>query len=94
MFGITVKPDFNNEYLSYIFNYIYKGYLARYAQGSTIIHLHYSDIRNLSIEVPNKSKQDELVLLLQDLQDKISIEKKMLSMFETQKAYLLRYLFI
>ena len=94
MFRIVVDKKYNNEYLSYIFNYVYKNYLARYAQGSTIIHLHYNDIKNLDIELPDINTQKELVLLLQNMQDKILIEKKMLSMLETQKAYLLMNLFI
>ena len=94
MFGIAVKQEFNNEYLSYAFNYIYKKHLAQYAQGSTIIHLHYNDIKNLYIGIPNKITQDKLVTLLKSMQDKILTEKKMLSMLETQKAHLLRNLFI
>ena len=94
MFGIVVTNKYNNEYLSYIFNYVYKYYLARYAQGSTIIHLHYNDIKNLDIELPDIKAQNELVLLLKNIQDKILTEKKMLSMLGTQKAYLLRNLFI
>ena len=94
MFGIVVDKKYNNEYLSYIFNYVYKNYLARYAQGSTIIHLHYNDIKNLDIELPDIKAQNELVLLLKNIQDKILTEKKMLSMLETQKAYLLSNLFI
>ena len=94
MFGIVVNKKYNNEYLSYIFNYIYKNYLARYAQGSTIIHLYYNDIKNLNIELPDINTQNELVLLLQNMQDKILTEKKMLSILETQKAYLFKNLFI
>ena len=94
MFGIVVDKKYNNEYLSYIFNYLYKNHLARYAQGSTIIHLHYNDIKNLDIELPDINTQNELVLLLQNMQYKIHTEKKMLSMLETQKAYLLSNLFI
>ena len=94
MFGIVVDKKYNNEYLSYIFNYLYKNYLARYAQGSTIIHLHYNDIKNLDIELPDINTQNKLVLLLQNMQYKIHTEKKMLSMLEIQKAYLLSNLFI
>ena len=94
MFGIVVDKKYNNEYLSYIFNYLYKNYLARYAQGSTIIHLYYNDIKNLDIELPDINTQNKLVLLLQNMQYKIHTEKKMLSMLEIQKAYLLSNLFI
>ena len=94
MFGIAVKREYNNEYLSYILNFVYKKYLAQYAQGSTIIHLHYNDIKKMDIYLPNKDTQDKLATLLKNMQDKVFIEKKMLSMLKTKKAYFLRNMFI
>ena len=44
MFGIKVANEYSPEYLSYYFNYIGNHELAKYAIGSTIIHLHYKDI--------------------------------------------------
>lgn len=43
MFGIHISPNFNAQYLSYYFNHIAKRQLAKFAKGSTIIHLHYAD---------------------------------------------------
>ena len=94
LFGIHVNKDYNNEYLSYLINYIYKSKLARYAQGSTIIHLHYSDIKKATLLLPTIEEQNYLAYLMRDVEEKINIEKDMLSQLYRQKAYLLSSLFI
>ena len=94
LFGIHVNKDYNNEYLSYLINYIYKSKLARYAQGSTIIHLHYSDIKKATLLLPTIEEQNFLAYLMRGVEEKINIEKDMLSQLYRQKAYLLSSLFI
>ena len=94
LFGIHVNKNYNNEYLSYLINYIYKSKLARYAQGSTIIHLHHSDIKNAMLLLPAIEEQNYLAHLMKGMEEKIEIEKDMLSKFYRQKAYLLSKLFI
>ena len=49
MFGIHINSDYNAQYLSYYFNHIAKKQFAKYAKGSTIIHLHYKDIEKKQI---------------------------------------------
>jgi type I restriction enzyme S subunit len=68
MFGIRINENFNNEYLSYLFNYIYKRELAKYAKGSTIHHLHYNEIKNVKIEVPSLKEQKRIAGVLRLLQ--------------------------
>ena len=94
LFGVHVNKNYNNEYLSYLINYIYKSKLARYAQGSTIIHLHYSDIKNATLLLPTIEEQNYLAHLMRGVEEKINIEKDMLSKLYSQKAYLLSNLFI
>lgn len=94
MFGIRINDSYNNEYLSYLINYIYKSMLARYAQGSTIIHLHYSDIKNATLLLPTIEEQNHLAHIMRSVNEKIDIEKHMLSKLYSQKAYLLSKLFI
>lgn len=94
LFGVHVNKNYNNEYLSYLINYIYKSKLARYAQGSTIIHLHYSDIKNATLLLPTIEEQNYLAHIMRGVEEKISIEKDMLSKLYSQKAYLLPNLFI
>ena len=94
LFGVHVNKNYNNEYLSYLINYIYKSKLARYAQGSTIIHLHYSDIKKATLLLPTIEEQNYLAYLMRGVEKKINIEKDMLSQLYRQKAYLLSSLFI
>ena len=94
LFGVHVNKNYNNEYLSYLINYIYKSKLARYAQGSTIIHLHYSDIKNATLLLPPIEEQNYLAHIMRGVEEKINIEKDMLSKLYSQKAYLLSNLFI
>ena len=94
LFGVHVNKNYNNEYLSYLINYIYKSKLARYAQGSTIIHLHYSDIKNATLLLPTIEEQNYLAHIMRGVEEKINIEKDMLSKLYSQKAYLLSNLFI
>ena len=94
LFGVHVNKNYNNEYLSHLINYIYKSKLARYAQGSTIIHLHYSDIKNATLVLPTIEEQNYLAHIMRVVEEKINIEKDMLSKLYSQKAYLLSNLFI
>jgi len=94
LFGVHVNKNYNNEYLSYLINYIYKSKLARYAQGSTIIHLHYSDIKNATLLLPTIEEQNYLAHIMRGVEEKINIEKDMLSKLYSLKAYLLSELFI
>ena len=94
MFGIHIDEQHSNEYLSYLINYVYKSRLARYAQGSTIIHLHYSDIRNCMLLLPPYSDQCYFVKFMKFIEDKRQQDKRILQNLESQKAYLLSQLFI
>ncbi len=94
MFGIHVHKCFNSNYLSHYFNIIAKRNLAKYAKGSTIIHLHYADITNARVALPCKEEQDAVAALLMTLEQKITVELQMLVRFNIQKNYLLRQMFI
>ena len=94
MFGITINKEFNNEAISYIINYVYKYKLAKYAQGSTIVHIYYDDIKNVEIFLPNKHAQDSLAGIMRCLSARIETEKNILLKFKMQKEYFLQNLFI
>jgi len=94
MFGIQLYKEFSNEYISYVINYIYKEAFAKYAKGSTIIHLHYSDIKDCKILLPSIQEQRHLAILIKLISNKIKTEKKILQQYEKQKKYLLQNMFI
>ena len=94
MFGIHVNEQYNSNYLSYYFNIIGKKNLAKYAKGSTIIHLHYADIQKAKITLPNKNEQEAVANLLLKVEHKLNIEQKMLINYLNTKNFLLWQMFI
>ena len=74
--------------------YIYKRELAKYAKGSTIIHLHYNEIKNVKIEVSSLEEQKRIAGVLRLLQKKLLIEKNLLQTYLKQKNILLQQMFI
>ena len=94
MFGIHIQPQYDSQYISYLLNFVYNKELAKYAQGSTIIHLHYSDIKRARILVPLLDEQKKCNQLLATLQKKLAAESLVLQMYQSQKQYLLQQMFI
>ena len=94
MFGIHINSNFDAQYLSYFFNHIAKRRLAKYAKGSTIIHLHYADIEKAKLLLPCWEAQHRMAKCLESLDDKINAENRFLYMLNRQKAYLLCQMFI
>ena len=94
MFGIRLSPQYNNRYMSNLLYYCYREELASYAQGSTIIHLHYKDIEKLKVMVHSKEYQDHIADTLDILDNRILNEQRTVYAFKCQKSYLIRQLFI
>lgn len=94
MFGIHIKRKYNAIYISYILNYVYRHRIAKYAQGSTIIHLHYKDIENFKLSLPPLDKQIQIVNALNRMQEKIDFEKQSLRLLTKLRSFLLSKLFI
>ena len=94
MFGIHISPNFNAQYLSYYFNHIAKRQLAKFAKGSTIIHLHYADIEKAKLLLPSLEEQNRMAKCLVTLDDKIKKERTFFNLLNSQKAYLLCHMFI
>ena len=94
MFGIHISHNYNAHYLSYYFNHIAKRQLAKFAKGSTIIHLHYADIEKAKLLLPSLEEQNRMAKCLVALDKKISVEQNLLSSLTCQKSYLLQQMFI
>ena len=94
MFGIHINSGFNAQYLSYYFNHLAKKQFAKYAKGSTIIHLHYKDIEKAQLLLPCLVEQNRMAACLVLLDEKIRIESSHLQSVVKQKMYLLHQMFI
>ena len=76
------------------FNHIANRQLAKYAKGSTIIHLHYTDIENAKLLLPSLEEQNRMAKCLVSLDAKINIENIFISLLKSQKIYFLYQMFI
>ena len=94
MFGIHINHNYNAQYLSYYFNHIAKKQLAKFAKGSTIIHLHYTDIEKAKLLLPSLEEQNRMAKCLVALDKKVSVEQNLLSSLTCQKSFLLQQMFI
>lgn len=94
MFGIHISSDYNAQYLSYYFNHIAKKQFAKYAKGSTIIHLHYKDIEKAQLLLPCLEEQNKIAVCLVSLNERIAVENKFLKSLACQKSYLVEHMFI
>ena len=94
MFGIHIKKEYNAIYLSYILNYAYRHRMAKYAHGSTIIHLHYADIKNFKLLLPPIDKQEKIVNALNRMQEKIDSERQFRKLLAKLHSFLLSKLFM
>ena len=94
MFVIRINENHDNRFVSYLINYVYKKSLAKYAQGTTIIHLHYTDIRSHVLTLPKKTIQQKIADFMDELEQTIIKEDKILTRLQTTKSALLQQMFI
>lgn len=94
MFGIRLTERYDNRYMSNLLFSCYREKLAAYAQGSTIIHLHYNDIRHIRINVHDIMTQQKIADTLDAVNKKTLIEQSILDTLKSQKTILLKGLFI
>ena len=94
MFSIKLKDSYNPIYISCLINFIYRRKFASKTQGSTIIHLHYRDIKNEIIEICDYEVQCKIAHLIESITEKIKVEEELLNLLYLQKSYLLQNMFI
>jgi len=84
----------NNVFYAYYLSNYKKKEIARYAQGSTIVHLYYHHIKNMLIDLPSFEEQTAIADFLSTIDEKIRMEKDLLEKYKAQKQFLLQNLFI
>ena len=89
LFVIKLYGKFDSDFISYLLNYVYKTKLARYTQGITIIHLHYTDIKDQILDIPDINTQHKvagIVNIIDMLIDKHT--DKLNAQIELKKGFL------
>ena len=82
-------------YLSYyVSSTAFRKFIYPYAQGSTRFNLCKADFEKASIKLPTIENQKRIYSMLGHIDRKIETERQMLDLYNTQKQYLLRQMFI
>ncbi len=94
LFTIKLKNEFDSDFISYLVNFEYKNTLARYAQGITIIHLHYTDIKEQVIDIPNIDTQFNISSVMRKIEAIIEMNISELNLLLLMKKGFLQQMFI
>ena len=82
-------------YLSYyVSSTAFRKFIYPYAQGSTRFNLCKADFEKASIKLPTLENQKRIYSILNHIDNKIITERQMLDLYNSQKQYLLRQMFI
>ena len=92
---ITNKEVAFPPYLSYyVSSTAFRKFIYPYAQGSTRFNLCKADFEKASIKLPTLENQKRIYSILSHIDSKIETEIQMLNLYNSQKQYLLRQMFI
>ena len=84
-----------SPYLSYYVSLTaFRKFIYPYAQGSTRFNLCKADFEKASIKLPTLENQKRIYLILGHIDCKIETERQLLALYNSQKQYLLRQMFI
>ena len=82
-------------YLSYyVSSTPFRKFIYPYAQGSTRFNLCKADFEKASIKLPSLENQKRIYSILSRIEGKTETEKSLLDLYNSQKQYLLRQMFI
>lgn len=96
LFGISPKVGISGTFVSYYINnkHSIKNSFAKNAQGLTIVHIHYDNIKNERIMIPDYREQVAIVLLFSSLDNLINAEKNFVEKLKVIKKAFLDKMFV
>ena len=80
--NLIPKNDTNNEFLYYLAQ-TKKYHFIKYASGSTFLEISNSEIRKTKCTVPGTEEQTQIAAFLSALDDRIAVQNKIISKYET-----------
>ena len=96
-FGIHItntKVAFSPYLSYYVSSTAFRKFIYPYAQGSTRFNLCKADFEKASIKLPTLENQKRIHSIMSHIDSKIETERQMLDLYNSQKQYLLRQMFI
>lgn len=88
------EEEINNVFYAYYLSNHKKEEIASYAQGSTIVHLYYSHIKDMMIDLPSYKEQTAIANFLSTIDKKINKTKTQITQTEQWKKGLLQKMFV
>ena len=81
-----IKPNKNKIIPKFLYYYLIseKRQLVEYARGTTQKNLLLRDIRNFEVKIPDESRQKKIIMILNDIDQLISVNKKLNKNLEEQ----------
>lgn len=67
--------------------------LAKRAQGKAVVHIHNSDIQEVTVSYPTRTEQDQIVAVFRHLDHLITLHQRKLERFKQVKKGLLQKMF-
>ena len=67
--------------------------LAKRAQGKSVVHIHNSDIQELSISYPTRTEQDKIIAVFRNLDNLITLHQRKCNETKKLKKYMLQKMF-
>ena len=84
-----------SPYLSYyVSSTPFRKFIYSYAQGSTRFNLCKADFEKACIELPSLENQKRIYSIMKHIANKIETEKNLLGLYNSQKQYMLRHMFV
>lgn len=89
----VLRTTENGVYLSYLLNGSCCGEIARIAQGDTVVHLYASQLKLLTVAIPELAEQHKIADCLASLDDLISSQTQKITALKRHKSGLMQKIF-
>lgn len=83
-----------SEFFAYYLSNFKKIELARFGQGTTIVHLYYNHFKVLKIDIPHVNEQQKIASFLSSIEDSIEQVVQQIEHSKTYKKGLLQKMFV
>ena len=91
---LRFKETGSSIFYAYYLSHFMKYKLAAYGQGSTIVHMYFSQYKNMKIVEPSAAEQQKIAEVLSALDEKIALTRQQLDKTKQFKKGLLQRMFV
>lgn len=91
---LRFKETGSSIFYAYYLSHFMKYKLAAYGQGSTIVHMYFSQYKNMKIVEPSVAEQQKIAEVLSALDEKIALTRQQLEKTKQFKKGLLQRMFV